>query len=571
MTTQRERRRGREESGRMFNCKRVNSPRLAPTSSSSTIMKLNLSILLLCTISLHLIALYAPRSVSASYYRNDHYDPEQQDGIPVFSARSVKKLDDEWTDGMQESIKPKVVQRRQADNDLDDGLEEEDEDEYKSGSSPHESIESPSYGESQRFARDGEEIEDFFDKHLGPPKDNDSADESAEQPTVVQQEVVPAVDPDDQYEAAASGPLASIFQTLLGHSHDQKQTKRPFLHISTSSSETTDSDQTTTAKEEPKHASAATKGLKASQSAQSFVESPPLALAISPMAAPSTISLQEPTGHHEHEASGGGLDAYGSSVDSPSSIGGMREIYIGRRPTVMSYLQQQKQQQLPQHKPLQHLSGYTTAGSANVWRGPNGQPVVYEQEQANDYSRNPVAASYVYQQQPSNAAQSTEPASSGGGDDDHTVTYNLSFGGQSPEADEPSPEQEPASDPASSGLVESAPEQQPRGYTPYNTRYTTSSSRALNNYYNNYYGQPPAGYMRAYAVHPQQQMIRQQHMMPMYQQAHYQQQQQYTSNAPTRYHRDPSESATHSAAMRAALVHRGVNYGQANYDGSMQR
>jgi hypothetical protein len=61
-------------------------------------------------------------------------------------------------------------------------------------------------------------------------------------------------------------------------------------------------------------------------------------------------------------------------------------------------------------------------------------------------------------------------------------------------------------------------------------------------------------------------------MLPIYHQpVHYQQQQHYTGHGPTRYHRDPSESSTQLAAMRAALAHRGVNYDHSAYDGPMQR
>lgn len=504
--------------------------------------------LLLTTISVYLIALRASLIEASAYYQNNgQYNPEEQDGIPVFSARSVAKLEDDWTGNMRESMQPRpaaTVQRRQADNDLDDGLEEDDDDEYKSGSSPRESIESPSYGESLRFAKDGDDIENFFDTHLGAPKEAAglASDDSSEQPTIVRQEQVPAVDPDDEYEAAASGPLSTIFQSLLGHSQDgDKHTKRPFLQISTSSSSDPDAaTKTDKAQNEP------ASGLRVSQSAQSSVEaSSPITFSLRPAYGPGQESM-----NHESVV---GADSYGGPNDlaqAPQSSGGLREIYIGRRPTVMSYLQQQQQQQ-----PLQHLSGgYATSGSANIWRGPNGQPLVYEREQASDYSRYPVAASYAYQQQPSAAPSESTLGSQSNDDDDQTVTYGLSFGGgHAAEADE-SPSSA-SSDQESAEPASNSVDQQAQTYQnlPYNTPYTTSSTRALNNYYNNYYAgqqqQLPQGYVRAYPIGTH---LRQKTGLPIQNGRRQRTIQQYyaKNRGPARFHRDPSESSNILAAIR---------------------
>lgn len=501
----------------------------------------------LCAL-LSLILIQQISSIQASHHSN--YDPEQQDGIPVFSARSISDPTDDWTSsGTSNNMQP--AQRRQADSDLDDGLEDEDEDEYKSGSSPQESIENPSYGESKRAARDGEEIEDFFDRHLGPPQETTSADESSA--NVIRQDV-PAIDPDtdDQFEAAASSPLSNIFHSLLSHTHGDHKHKRPLLQIATGGSSESESEPSKTSVKEnqiaPSNAIQSSKSLlslaapntiKSSQSVQSFVESAPIGLAFTPIAASSHQVSQDQAEHDSQQDQ--------NDVSPPNS--GVREIYIGRRPIVMNYLQQAYG---PQQQP-----GYSAAGSSNVWRGsPTNQRnrhVVYEQDQANDYARYPIAASYAYQRNQPNVAAASTP--DGTSEDEQTVTYGLSFGGGGgATADEsssngPITDATQADDQASQSAEADEHQQQqqdqsymqqPQGYVPYNTRYTTSSTRAHNNYYQQY-NNDPAYYRQAnLKMIPQQQMVVQQHHRQYYQPVHYAQQQ--TRAGSTRYHRDPSES-----------------------------
>lgn len=470
------------------------------------------------------------------------YDPEQQDGIPVFLARSIPKQqhDDDWEtagSGRQTAPSPpRLAQRRQADSDLDEGsLEDEDEDEYKSGSSPRETIENPSYGESRRAARDADEIEHFFDKHLGPAQETAGAGagEGEGEGSASERALdVPATDPDtdDQYEAAASSPLSNIFHSLLSHTHADHKHKRPFIQIAATSGADPEAPAGPTSKEKASSAAAAPSPgppagtIKASQSAQSFVETAPIALAFTPISASTQTGAQEAGGQE------------------PQDAAGLREIYIGRRPTVLKYLQQVQ-------------PGHTTAGSSNVWRGsPAAGQAAYEQGQSSDYAGYPMAASYAYPREQYGAASSTGAPS--GPEDEQTVTYGLSFGG-APSADEDLGGSSAAQDDQPSGSPMEAnneqqeqPYQQPQSYVPYSTRYSTSSTRA-HNYYNNA-GQHQSGphYRLGYTrVLPQQQHQhqhgqQQQQMVMVTQQPLYH---QYPRGGSTRYHRDPSES-TNSVA-----------------------
>lgn len=172
-------------------------------------------------------AIFQVLQLEAAYGRSaPYYDPEMQDGIPVMSARSLSPARryqfDESEVPQASSGAMSSPRRRSADSDLDDGLEEEedeDRDDYnRAGSSNHDSYENPAFGESRNAARDGDDIESFFDKHLGPPQDIAPSDDGGESSEVPINEVAtkPAVlDSDDQYEAAASSPLSTIFHSIL--------------------------------------------------------------------------------------------------------------------------------------------------------------------------------------------------------------------------------------------------------------------------------------------------------------------------------------------------------------------
>lgn len=494
----------------------------------------------LCAVALQLQLLGAPLA-RASYYGKApdgaSYDPEQQDGIPVFSARSVSaqaaRQGDTWANSGDArdadfALDGKRAQRRQSDSDLDDDADDADDDEFTSGSNLRESVESPAYGESRKSARDGEEIEDFFDKHLGPPKEAPVAAAAAQQApvganndeTILQRESVPASDPDDFYEAAASSPLSSIFHSLLGRSNEQKHAaaKLPFLQITATTTSAADNDDVgkTSGAQQP----------KASQSAQGAVEASPLALAIAQEVGGATA------------ASG---DEQSGADEQPGSI---RQIYIGRRPTVMSYLQQaQKAKQREQQQ-----ASYSAAGSANVWRGADGRPVVYEQEQAGEYA---------------GGAMAPAPSSQVASDDEQTVTYGLSFGGAP--ASEPDESSSDGADESAAGPSESAPTQAD-GYVPYNTRYAAASTSARNNYNSNAGGQfgqqPPVGfnYQAAYGAQRAQAAPQQLMLAPQQQQQQYAPQ-QFQPSGPTRYHRDPSESAANSRFYQLGSSYAGAATG----------
>ena len=550
---------------------------------------------LICTIIVVHSFIVSYQVVAAS--RSNLYDPEQQDGIPVFSARSIPTNpssleEDDWGTGEQiksASGEPQVAQRRQGDADLDDGMEDEEDDEYKSGSSRRESVENPSYGESSRSARDGDEIEEFFDKHLGPPQEATTADESS---TSVSKQEVPAIDPDDHYEAAASGPIANIIHSLLSpHNGESKHKKRPFLKIAAITSASTPSSSSADSADESTSSSSSTPSstsplpilslisgavgkddksvqpspLKTSQSGQNFVETAPIALALAPVTAPGSPVYQEPSGQESSL-----LQQQDTGAAQQSA--GVQEIYIGRRPSVMNYLQKAYAEQQQQQQQQQQL-GYTTAGSGNLWPGAansykgRGQASDYEHDQMADYARYPIAASYLYEREHSSEA-ATSPSSTS--DDEQTVTYNLSFGGAPASEDTPTVavnQDSVSQDESHAGADTNEPvaqvplqhtQQALRGYVPYSTRYSASSSKSHNNYYNRiknpyqgpYYRQT-GDRLETTAGQPTAHHQRQMHMI--------QHQHQYRPNAislgarggPTRHHRDPSDSLSYAGAVRS--------------------
>lgn len=347
-------------------------------------------------IAFHIALLLLTPSASAD---DVTYDPEQQDGIPVISAKSIHSPSAfDWT--LDSALQVQPTQRRSAINDEDDDNDEDDRDEEKSGSSNHDSFENPAFGESRTAARDGQDIEQFFDKHLGP--------QDATESSTGDEQDVPVISPsssdeyDDHFDAAASSPLATIFQTII-NAH-----KKPLI-IQASEDDSTNQagDQSSSSASgqqlnTPTSASAASSPLKsvANGVAAAYLGATPIAY-ITPMA-----SNPSPMGAYEQQASPD-LNAEASPSEE-DDYGQVREVYISRRPSIFGRFQE----------------GYgptTGQTAAHIRETPIGAasgriPQDYQQ----DFSRYPTAASY---QQPQDSA-----------DDGQTVSYNLSFGGGSAES-----------------------------------------------------------------------------------------------------------------------------------------
>jgi len=385
--------------------------------------------------------------VSSSFY-----DPEQQgDGIPVLSARSLPSQisnQDNWSsnsdpsstlDSSLDEERHQLRRQRRQDPDLDDALEDEDEeDSYPSGSSNRESIENPSYGESRRAERDGEEIENFFDKHLGPPQGGGSVSGGGDESRPVASVAGLSDDPDDEVDdqtedmdTAASGPVASFLHNIIFHNHhslDQQAgngsatSKRPFKIGSLRPMKGVKDDNQAGESEKP-----------VAQASLGGLLSPILT------AAQSSIVAYESQGSPASEGPGQ------SSYSEQANDGGIQEIYIGRRPSVMSLLQQaqaattvqaasevDQQQYAPQqvayYQPMQPIR---MAGETNVWQPPGvyGNSAGYRQHTGVV----PMAASHAHRQQMEqqyNSVVDNGPSAGGGNDDndEETVTYGLSFG-----------------------------------------------------------------------------------------------------------------------------------------------
>lgn len=432
-----------------------------------------------------------------------YYDPELQDGIPVMSAKS--SMPAAWRDhnnGLKSEFEDNPMsssRRRSSDADLEDNIEEDDDDDRedysRAGSSNHDSYENPSFGESRRAAKDGDDIENFFDKHLGPPQDEIGASSDEIPISELSTGATPSLgtgpDYDDEYEAAASSPLSNIFHSIL------KAHKRPLV-ITTEESPSSTSDSSSTTKDKNQASSTAPIGLsiiKSGGSSQSvYANGSPLAYLTPMIASPSSISGYEQQDNNDQ-----------------SQDDGVREIIITRRPA--SSL----------------IGGYSSGGrlshqsSNDHWRGamaPNMRNP-YDGEQS-DYSRYPVAASYAYQRE-----QQQQP-------EEQTVSYGLSFGAANDE-DSNQDDQTSADDsppPPSSQLAAAS-------YPIYNSRYTSMrNSASMLRPYQNYQYQPMYNNPAMYNKHQQQQQYYQQQQLM---QQHQQQQQQSPYHG-ARYHKDPSES-----------------------------
>lgn len=435
-----------------------------------------------------------------------YYDPELQDGIPVMSAKSLApsmkwRFDEHELPQASASSMPS--RRRSSDSDLDDATEDDDEDdrdEYsRAGSSNHDSYENPAFGESRTAAKDGEDIESFFDKHLGPPQDvtSNSDTDSLGTTEVPINEVATrplASDYDDHFETAASSPLTTIFQTIL-NAH-----KRPLVIHAEDASSSAGSDP------DVKDNNAASSSTLMGSSAIKL-QLPISTSASQTYADASPIAFFTPLAASASSASGYDSESVNQAVDGRDS--GVREIIISRRPA-SSF--------------INHLHGgrLVHQSSNDNWRGMSSaasrpyQGADYQQEyQAQDYPRYPaVAASYAYQKEQS------QPA-----DEEQTVSYGLSFGGGgASDEDSTNPEEQ------ANAMANDDTAQPGASYRSNPMRHSSSMLRAYNNYQ-----QVPVQYMPMYSRHQQQQYYQQQAMM--------QPQQQQSAYNGARYHKDPSESA----------------------------
>lgn len=312
------------------------------------------------------------------------YDPESTyDGIPVIRASSVIPDDQFYPN--------QVSRRSNNEDDMDDY--DDDRDERPSGSSNHDSYQNPAFGESQQAVKDGEDIERFFDKHIGPDNEANGVNELDENETPIHETPIERrSEPDDPYEVAASSPLATIFQTLLS-AH-----KRPIV-IETNEPGDGESSQS----EQPQ--------VVRPYMNSGYTHMSPMATYASPMASPSSMTSYGP-GHPGIERPEAGRD---------DEHGQVQEIYIARRPTLL--------RQLQTYSPSSNKMSYQPSNGA-YWSG-NPQSRYYQQQlqqlqqqqlqqhlgqaQQADYQRYPVAASYAHEQE--------QP------EDDGTVVYGLSLGG----------------------------------------------------------------------------------------------------------------------------------------------
>lgn len=453
------------------------------------------STLLLVAAALNLVSAFSDSDI--------RYDPENQDGIPVIASRSLAPaISSHYED--HEPTSGDSAQRRNSDADLDDGLEDEDDaednrDEYKSGSSNHGTYENPSFGESKRAAQDGDDIESFFDKHLGP-QDAIESREDNEVPindtplrsSASSDYIEDDHDRDDHYAAAASGPIATIISSIIN--------RRPIVITATTGDGPSDSKAAATSTDEKQTQSLA-------EAAGETAPVSPLAL-FAPIAASSNVydEQEDPTAgadapvretiyvsRRPYSPSGAGAEA-GAAVQPPHRY----QLY----PTMVS-------------SAARDLAGTTTSASNAYHASSRREPVMQQ------YMRHyPVAASHAHQRHRPEPADAADPE-----DDEQTVSYNLSFGGSSAAAADEEAVDEQGGGPAQSGSLidEAAYERRPlagyssmRSYSPMMMMVTPEQQR--------YYQQQQ-----------QQAMMMQQHVRNPVQ----------VARGGARYHRDPSESVSH--------------------------
>lgn len=453
--------------------------------------------------------------------RRPYYNSDDQDTLNNVRnlAPAIHWNDEQQDDDNLGAQSNTAAQRRSSDADLEDGLEEEDDedrDEFKSGSTNHDSYENPSFGESSRAARDGEDIETFFDKHLGPQDAMESSEPDSEVPINEMPLAMSGVsrgvargDPDDHYEAAASSPLSSIFHSIL-NAH-----KRPLVITTTDDSSPGGSE----AQQQHQSTSSSTPVGSSIRGAGYVEQARPIAY-LTPIGSPLANYDQQTGGASNlvqaQTESGGPTAADGGA--GQEEYAPVREIYISRRPSLLSGASHQHISQQEQYYPGYATSPRLVHQSSNAhWRGAHSmashRPYPAAEDQY-DYGRYPVAASYAYQR------EQAQPE-----DEQTTVSYGLSFGASPTESNEEQSGADNNNPDDQSSIDETA-------YTPHQSRMNmmrhTSSTRAYNNYYHPQAapmmpaGVVPAGYAPSRALQPIQQ-----------QQAPYH---------GARYHKDPSES-----------------------------
>lgn len=356
-----------------------------------------------------------PQQTGAS----SHYNPEiQGEGIPVISSRSVVPAVG-WTyenDDFERS-QSAPIRRRSSDVEFEDD-EEDERDEHPSGSSNHDSYENPAFGESRRAAKDGDDIENFFDKHLGPQEsDHTQGDENDAH---LNSYISPRVDhdSDDHYEAAGSSPLATIFHSLL-NIH-----KRPLvIHTAGTGSgdeASTPSQSSSASDQHHQQLASSTSAISTSlRGTGAYLDATPIAF-FTPIAATSSLAAYEPAASALQSS-----ELVDQAITGQGDGNSVREIYLTRRPSLFNHFQTYSSPYSPSaQSKLLHQSS-----SNAYWRDSPISSGSQSYDTQSDYSRYPFAAS-TSAYAPSSASSPSQQSSSD--DDDQTVSYNLSFGRRPP-------------------------------------------------------------------------------------------------------------------------------------------
>lgn len=399
-----------------------------------------------------------------------NYDPENQDGIPVLSARGAygrrsalaSPANQDWRLNSGDiSRVARPINKRNSDFDPDD---DEEPDHRGSGSINHDSYENPAYGESRRAARDGDDIESFFDRHLGPPKDalesastddtqylvpnaasddstssrsDTSPDESRAEDVNNNVDNGSQADEDDDFEVAASSPLSAIFHSLIDRHHNHH--KRPLIittnaspassssssspAASSSSSTSASTDQATTTTS----SGAAVASHQATGASNAYPDTPNPIAYLTTVPAASTNIYDQSAGYIKSSASEEGARAI-RGEDAP-----VRTIYIGRRP-IIQYVRHTSSPMMAAHATgaTQLSNAYMRGSGVPFIRGAGDQ--TYEAAAMQDYRMRPMAADYRAQRYP--PGMDPAAASEGGAypnedpsdaNDEGTVSYGLSF------------------------------------------------------------------------------------------------------------------------------------------------
>lgn len=459
-------------------------------------------------------------------FNDPNYDPENQDGIPVLSARgsygrrsALASPTSQWRSNLGDiSRVARPIDKRNSDFDPDD---DEESDHRGSGSNNHDSYENPAYGESSRAAKDGDDIESFFDRHLGPPRDalesastddtqylvpkrvgNQSPEQtSSSRDDSRADDVNSSVgnggsDEDDDFMTAASSPLSALFHSFVDRHHHHHH-KRPLIITSSAapspsaapqsspstSSTSASTDQATTAT-----SSGAAIGIQqttpavASGAPGVYPETPSPVAYLSTVPAASTNVYDQSAGYTKTLAGDEGTRAI-RDEDAP-----VRTIYIGRRP-IIQYVRHTSSPITGAHATgaTQLSNAYMRGSGVPFLRGAGDQ--TYEAAAMHDHRMRPLAADYRPQRfppgmEPAAAGESGSYPSEDPSDasDEGTVSYGLSFRRRPSSYLSPSDvESSPMDDSPQANEYENAQQFHPAGYEPrpgYGPMPATSTNNA---------------------------------------------------------------------------------------------